>query len=164
MKHFILILFICAAFSCEEEFYSTIPTAPVKLTLNLNTYDYHLNTSLAYSVFSEKNYPEERPLPAALDRFGYGGLLIINGIGAGTVNLYAYDLACPNEATRSALIMPENISETGIPTAITAKCSKCGAIYHISDGTGAPQSGSKYYLRTYRVMPTTSGGEYWVIQ
>jgi nitrite reductase/ring-hydroxylating ferredoxin subunit len=150
-KNIILILFLSVALSCKEEFYSTIPYAPVRLTLDLNTYDYQLNTPLSYSIFSENNYPKERPLPAVL-QIGYGGLLIVNGIGADAVNIYAYDLACPNEANRSALIVPENMSEPGIPTAITAKCPKCGAVYNIIDGLGAPQSGSTYYLRTYRVI------------
>ncbi|GHV31422.1 hypothetical protein FACS1894177_06010 [Bacteroidia bacterium] len=147
------ILFICTVFSCKEEIYSTIPNAPVKLTLNLNAYDYKLNISLAYSIFSIGKYPEGRP-SLAMDRLGYGGLLIINGIGEETVNLYAYDMACPNEANSKILVVPNNESEIGTPTAITAECSECRAVYYISDGTGAPKSRSKYYLRSYRVMKT----------
>jgi len=149
---FTLLVFI--AFSCKDEIYSTIPNAPVSYKLNLNFLDNQLKAGVgAYLVITQPRLET--------DRLGYGGLLIVNGIGEDpTVNLYAYDLACPNEASRSALIVPENTSLTGIPTAITAKCSKCGAVYNIIDGYGTPQSGSKYYLRAYRVLPTGNSGEY----
>ncbi|MDR2622262.1 MAG: hypothetical protein LBC48_06730 [Dysgonamonadaceae bacterium] len=161
MKNFIIsILFICIVFSCKEEIYSTIPTAPVSYKLNLNLYpvDNQLNAGTgAYLCITQKRLET--------DRLGYGGLLVVNGIGEDVVNIYAYDLACPNEANRDILVVPENISKAGIPTAITAKCPKCGAVYNIVDGYkhgdeyygyGIPQSGSKYYLRAYRVVKTAS--------
>ena len=151
---FLLLLFL--VFSCKDEIYSTIPNAPVSYKLNLNFLDTQLNAGVgAYEVITKPRL--------ATDRLGYGGLLIVNGIGSDpTVNLYAYDLACPNENNRT-LIEPQNTSQSGIPTAITAKCPKCGAIFNIIDGNGTPQSGSKYYLRSYRVMPTGNSGEYIVM-
>jgi len=154
MKRVIFCLsLIFIAFSCKDEIYSTIPNAPVSYKLNLNFLDAQLNAGVgAYSVITKPRL--------ATDRLGYGGLLIVNGIGEDpTVNLYAYDLACPNENDRT-LIEPQNTSQSGIPTAITAKCPKCGAVYNIIDGYGTPQSGSKYYLRSYRVMKTGNSGEY----
>ena len=154
-KIFLFLLFIFIAFSCQDEIYSTIPNAPVSFKLNLNFYDSQLNAGVgAYLKITEKRLET--------DRLGFGGLLIVNGIGEQPVNLFAYDLACPNEASRSALIVPEDINETGTPTALTAKCSKCGAVYDIIDGFGTPKSGSKYYLRSYRVMKTSNSGEYMV--
>ena len=158
MRNFISsILLICIVLSCKEEIYSTIPTAQVSYKLNLNLYeaDAQLNAGVgAYLCITQRRLET--------DRLGFGGLLIVNGIGEEVVNIYAYDLACPNEATRNALVIPENTSETGIPTAITAKCPKCGAVFNIIDGYGTPQSGSKYYLRTYQVMKTMNRGEYLV--
>ncbi|GHT62298.1 hypothetical protein FACS189451_06290 [Bacteroidia bacterium] len=151
-----MILLLFTVFSCKEDIYSTIPTAPVSYKLNLNFSDNALNAGTgAYLRITQRRLET--------DRLGYGGLLIVNGIGTEAVNLYAYDLACPVEASRTALIVPENTSPTGIPTAITAKCPKCGAIYNMIDGYGTPQSGSKYYLRSYRVMKAGSSGEYVVM-
>ncbi|MDR0769383.1 MAG: hypothetical protein LBE71_05725 [Dysgonamonadaceae bacterium] len=147
-KNLIYILFLFIALSCKDGFYSTIPNAQVSYKLNLNIYpdDMQLNAggTGVYLQITKKRLET--------DRLGYGGLLIVNGIGEDAVNIYAYDLACPNEVSRSALIVPENSSETGIPTAFTAKCPKCGAVYNITDGFGTPLSGSTYYLRTYRVI------------
>jgi len=156
MRKFILfILLVFTAFSCKDEIYSTIPNAPVSYKLNLNFLDNQLNAGTgAYLKVTQKRL--------ATDWLGYGGLLIVNGVGEETVNLYAYDLACPNEANRT-LIEPQNTSSTGIPTAITAKCPKCGAIYNIIDGYGTPQSGSKFYLRAYRVLPIGNPNEYVVV-
>jgi hypothetical protein len=157
MKKIIISIFLVfTVFSCKEEIYSTIPTAPVRCNLNLNFGDQSLNAGVgAYLCITQKRLET--------DRLGFGGLLIVNGIGQGTISLYAYDLACPVEASRSALVVPENTSQTGIPTAITAKCPKCGAVYNIIDGYGTPQSGSKYFLRAYRVEKTGGGGEYVVM-
>ncbi|GHT67753.1 hypothetical protein AGMMS50239_31520 [Bacteroidia bacterium] len=150
------ILFICTVFSCKEEIYSTIPNAPVSYKIYLNFQDQSLNAGTgAYLCITQRRLET--------DRLGFGGLLAVNGIGEETVNIYAYDMACPNEANRNALIVPENTSQTGIPTAITAKCPKCGAVYNIIDGYGTPQSGSKYYLRSYQVMKTGNSGEYVVM-
>ena len=151
------LLLIFTAFSCKNEIYSTIQNAPVSYKLNLNLFetDHQLNAGTgAYLVITQKRLET--------DRLGYGGLLIVNGIGADIVNLFAYDLACPNEANRSALIVPENTSQAGIPIALTAKCSKCGAVYDIIDGFGTPKSGSKYFLRAYRVTQTGNPGEFLV--
>jgi hypothetical protein len=149
----ISILLVFVAFSCKEEIYSTIPNAPVSYRLSLNFQDQSLNAGVgAYLRITQERFET--------DRLGFGGLLIVNGVGNETVNLYAYDLACPVEANRSVLIVPENTSPSGAPTAITAKCPQCGAVYNIIDGYGTPQSGSKYYLRTYHVIKTGYNGEY----
>jgi hypothetical protein len=154
-KIILFILFIFTAFSCDDEIYSTIPNAPVSYKLNLNFNDSQLNVGTgAYLKITKKRLET--------DRLGYGGLLVVNGIGEKPVNLFVYDLACPVEANRNALIVPEDLNETGNPMAITAKCSKCGAVYNIIDGYGTPES-TKYYLRSYRVMPTAIPGEYVVM-
>ena len=128
-------LLLCLSMSCDENITSTIPNAPVSLILDLAGADNSLNSSLSF-----KEYTTPR---LGTDRLGYGGLLVINGFGEDIVNLYAYDLACPNEAQSNVKIKPEN-------TGLTATCQKCGAVYKIASG-GAPESGSKYWLKRYNV-------------
>ena len=135
-----LLFYLCM--SCDDNITSTIPNAPVNLTLDLAGADNSLNGSLSY-----KEYTAPR---LAADRIGYGGLLIINGFGENLVNLYAYDLACPNEAQSNIRIKPES-------TGLTATCSKCGAVYRIASG-GAPESGSKFWLKRYNVVAMQGSG------
>ena len=140
-----LFLFGCIAFSCEKEYHTTIPNYEVRLELNLATLDNVLNTNLAYKTITQSR--------TALDKLGLGGILIINGMGESLVNLYAFDLACPEEVQRDIRVVPDNMSSSSsaVSTAVTATCPKCGAVFNIAAGTGAPQSGSKYYLRSYKV-------------
>ena len=141
----ILILFTVIAFSCEKEYYTTIPNFSVYFELRLSFYEYELkNTDLAYKTFTQPRLEVEK------GKMGYGGLLVINGIS----QLFAYDLACPVEAQRNIHVVPDNLSSSTsvLPTAIKATCPECGAIFNIADGSGAPQSGTKYYLRSYRVV------------
>ena len=145
-----LILFTAIAFSCEKEYYTTIPNVEVRFEIKLNSEDFELKTDLAFKTFTQKRL--------ALDRLGFGGILVVNGMG----ELYAYDLACPMEASRNIRVIPDNLSSptSPVPTAVTATCPKCGAVFTIVTGTGAPQSGSKYYLRSYRVVG--NGSQYTV--
>jgi len=139
MKRIIfLLLYVSIAFSCDKQYYTSIPNYPVTLDLNLNGLDFKLNAKLANEIFTQPR--------VALDRLGYGGVLVINGIGTNQVDLYAYDLACPVEANLNTRIIPDS-------TGITAHCPKCGTVYNIADGTGAPKTGgTKYYLKSYRVF------------
>jgi hypothetical protein len=147
MKKFLFLLFFaCLAFSCDEEIYSTIPTAPVNLKLNLNFADNSLNAALAYEVITEKR--------VATDKLGFGGILVINGFGTEPVNLYAYDLACPVEVNHTVLIVPDDEGN--------ATCPKCHSVYNIAYGNGSPVSGTKLFLRSYRVVPS-GNREYLVV-
>jgi hypothetical protein len=78
------------------------------------------------------------------DRIGFGGILVINGHGENMlVNLFAYDLACPVEVDKNIRIVPNDL--------VQAVCPHCKAVYMIANGSGAPLSGSKNFLKTYRV-------------
>jgi len=152
MKRIIfLILFVNIAFSCEKEYYTTIPSAQVNLEIWLTTRDSELNTNLAYKSITQAR--------SALDKLGFGGVLVINGMGDSPVNLYAYDLSCPVEAQRDVKVIPDNLSSSSsaVSTAVTATCPKCGTVFTIATGTGAPQSGTKYSLRSYRVVNNGNG-------
>ncbi|GHV20411.1 hypothetical protein FACS1894174_02230 [Bacteroidia bacterium] len=136
MKKILLaLLFICVAFSCEDEIYSNIPWAPVDLKLHLNGEDVELNG------FEFKTYIQRR---AETDKLGYGGILVINVQRDNIVDLRAYDLSCPNEAERDIRIVPDNNTKEAV-------CPKCGAKYNIIS-SGAPVSGSKYSLKQYNVV------------
>jgi len=160
MKRIIfLLLFAGIAFSCEKEYYTSIPDYPVNLELSLVGLDFKLNTNLAYERVTQIG-----PGLSGLTQLGFGGILVINGMGENTVNLYAYDLSCPVEAQRNVLVVPDNLSSSAsaVPTAITATCPKCGAVFTIATGTGAPKSGTKYFLKSYRVVDS-GYGKYLVI-
>jgi len=141
-----LLLFASIAFSCGKDYYTSIPDFTVNIGLNLATMDYELNAQLAYKEFTKPRL--------ASDRLGFGGVLVINGMGDNPVNLFAYDLACPVESQRDIRVVPDK-------SGITATCPKCGAVFTIATGTGAPQSGTKYYLKSYRV--TGYGTQYTII-
>ena len=137
-----LLFFVGIAFSCEKELYTTIPAGyPVRIELWLETRDSDLKAKLAFKKFEQRR--------TDLDRLGYGGILVINGIGD-LINLYAYDLACPVEIDYNIKIVPDK-------SGITATCPECGAVFIIADGSGMPQSGTKYSLRPYRVRDNKNG-------
>ncbi|MDR3339394.1 MAG: hypothetical protein LBT25_04725 [Candidatus Symbiothrix sp.] len=160
-KTLCLIVCICLTFSCDDEIYSNIPNAEVNLLLDLDFKDKNLVVNQAYEAIIGST--PERPA-YALDRFGYGGILVINGLGVDVINLFAYDLACPVEAAQNVRVVPDNRTpESSIATAHTATCPKCGAVYNIYNGLGNPQSGTKFYLRSYRVMEESGGRQYRVI-
>ncbi len=151
MKKLILscfLFFICLQ-ACEEEVYTTIPNWPVHITMDLDFEDDELNAALAVKSITQPR--------KATDKIGYGGILVINGLSldGSLVNLYAYDLACPVEADRNKIVIP---NETG-----KAKCPHCGAVYDIILGYGIPESGTKLRLRTYFVRPGNGENRYLIL-
>ena len=140
-----LILFICVAFSCQKEYYTTIPNLTVYVELWIETRDSGLKANLAYETIIQPR--------TAIEKTGFGGILVVNGLGENPINLFAYDLACPVESQRDVRVVPDK-------SGITATCPKCGAVFTIATGTGAPQSGTKYFLKSYQV--TGRGTQYTV--
>jgi hypothetical protein len=134
-----VILFIFSSLqACDDEIVSPIPYAPVNLTLDLKYEDSELRNPLVSKLFIGGRLGN--------DRLGFGGILVINGRGENMlVNLYAYDLACPVEVNRNIRVKPDDSGQ--------AICPQCGAIYFIANGSGAPLSGSKNFLKSYRVSP-----------
>ena len=140
-KIFVVCMLFCLHTACEEDFTSTIPFAPVNLTIDL--INYNLTLAPSYKEFITW---EDTSFPLETDRFGFGGILVVNGFGFGgsAINLYAYDLACPNEAQHDIRVKPQD-------SGLQAVCPKCGAVYNTATG-GAPESGSKYWLRRYNIV------------
>ena len=138
-KIVVVCVLFCLHTACEGDFTSTIPNAPVYLTVDL--YDYNLTLPPSYKEFITK---KDASFPLDTYRFGFGGILLVNGFGERPVNLYAYDLACPNEAQRDIRVKPQD-------SGLHAVCPECKAVYNTATG-GAPASGSKYWLRRYNVV------------
>jgi nitrite reductase/ring-hydroxylating ferredoxin subunit len=141
IKITVLIFFLCLSTSCEDEYVSPIPYREVYLTLDLTSRDYKLKVPWQTDTFTV--YRKDL---AATDRLGYGGIIVINGYGEGNINLFAYDMACPNES--NPLIRVEQYNT------LYARCPKCGAVYDIAYGNGNTVSGSKNYLKVYRISRT----------
>lgn len=140
-KKLILIAFLITSFSaCDKEIYNPIPYAPVYYTLNLNFLDNDL-----VPVLATKSITKPR---TQVEKLGYGGLLIINGIGNNaTTNLYAFDLTCPVEIDKKIKVIADNAGN--------ATCQQCGEKYNIGSGTGIPTFGiSKHPLKQYTVNNT----------
>lgn len=86
------------------------------------------------------------------EQLGFGGLLVVHGDVEGT--LYAYDLACPKEDSRSSLVVPQ-------PGGVTAICPTCKTHYSILLGTGHVMSGpSEEPLQRYRAIAEGAYGQY----
>ena len=145
-KSLLLLFFIVSAFSCDDQYRSPIPYAPVNLSLDLRNRDSKLNAKYAYEEIIEPRHANER--------VGFGGVLVINGFGENSISLYAYDMACPVEVQQKIRIIPDE--ETGM----TATCPKCGAVFDIVNGNGTPRSGTKLYLKSYKVIRSGKELEY----
>ncbi|GHU64626.1 hypothetical protein FACS1894123_09630 [Bacteroidia bacterium] len=159
---FITMVMLCLfpTFSCKEEIYSTIPSAPVYVKLDLNFGDKELKSNItAYKIITKPRFDAE------VGKLGFGGILVVNG-GNADVNvdqLYAYDLACPVEVNRTIQVVPNNLSpNSSVSTAITATCPKCGARFNILSGNGYPEVGTKLFLRTY-IVSSNGNNEYTVV-
>lgn len=147
-KIFVLIAaFLISLPACDNDFYTSLPYAPVYLNIDLDFRDNDLIPMLATKSFTQKR--------DEIDKLGYGGILLINGLsGNGQINLYAYDLSCPNEKDRQITIIPD--------TEGNAVCPQCQEVFYIASGTGIPTKGiSKYPLQVYYVR-NTSGNRFLV--
>jgi len=139
-------LFFCFAAllfftSCEEEYYSPIPNAPVSIRLDLYFAQQLMNTVAADTIIKEQ--------PIGIPQ-GFGGVLIVHGYGDSNPPLYAYDLACPHEVDRRVCVVPDKTGK--------AVCPKCGSVFVTLWGTGMPEGKSvaKHPLKSYRVVMSNS--------
>ncbi|GHT73871.1 hypothetical protein AGMMS50262_05750 [Bacteroidia bacterium] len=143
-----LLLFILPA--CDEEYYSPIPASLVEITLDLYNQDSDLVPTLATKSFIQ---------PQGLARkVGFGGVVVINGYGEDlSINLYAYDLACPNEPSidKNIRVVPGDAGQ--------AVCPKCKGVYNLDFGKGLPEKGGKYPLKSYLVRKSNTGINKYVI-
>ncbi len=150
-KIFIICLLGIASFACDNQPMSGIPYSQVYFDLDLYYQDQILQSISAYKTFTTRRN--------ASDKTGFGGLLVYHGVleSGNKHNLWAFDLACPNEASPTVRIVPD-----GEKSAITATCPKCHAVYDLSAG-GSPHSGSEFYLTRYKVISVDNKYEYRVV-
>lgn len=142
LKYFIFIVFLCIGYSCDTQYFNTIPDARVYLTLHLDTdaYDMKLLSQNSCQIY-DKSAKTIR-VYTEVERTGYGGILVFHGQVNAVDTYFAYDLACPNEANPSVKVAVENT--------LFARCPKCKTKYEIWAGVGNPVEGpSKYPLKRY---------------
>lgn len=148
LKYILLISILLFSFpSCgEEEERDVIPVYPVNFRINLNSTDAVLKSPGSYKEYIKGSYPI-----LATQSLGYGGLIIVNSwldTGGGGVNLFVFDLSCPNEGTA-------NIRVKGADDG-TAKCEKCGKVYDLMANGREKAESSGLHLQRYRVRTTAT--------
>ena len=125
--------------ACTEK--NPIDNYPVALRLDLTFSDKALRTVPSAITYTRHSHPQNNAYRA----FGFGGVLVVHGIGVDNDGFYAFDLACPYENLRSVLVEPD-------AEVIYAICPQCGTKYFINDGSGAVVEGpSRHGLKRYNV-------------
>ncbi|MDR1335929.1 MAG: (2Fe-2S)-binding protein [Tannerella sp.] len=138
MRPYLAILFLLCLSCIKTE--DPIGNFPVYLRLDLTTKDKELRPIGTGKTYTSKD------INPNFERAGYGGVLVVH---ATDDRFYAFDLACPHEASRSVLVAPDE-------NTIYAVCPKCGTKYDLAFGTGAPDGVSRFYLKKYSVTGTGS--------
>ena len=132
---FIISCMLIFFFTCTKEYNNPIPVFPVYIEVDLTFRDKELLSITEHKIFTKNNTVQGK------EYTGYGGVLVTNSLQNG---YKAFDLACPNEVRRDAVIE--------IDDEYNAVCKVCGSKYEVIMiyGSGACISGpSKYPLRPY---------------
>ncbi len=126
--------------SCEDKNQMRIPNVPVFLKLNLTTeYPTFIDNINDTLLFVRPRIGHERE-----DYLGFGGILVVVGIGKNGTQYFAYDLTCPYEVQSNVRIFPKDDG--------TAQCKKCGSEFYLTDGWGrVSKAPSKWALKRYHV-------------
>lgn len=129
--YYLSILLICVVqLGCENEEYESIYGLLVDFRVNIASFDNDLTAALSTKTFTSPR--------AGSPYIGFGGLLVIRSPypRAGNTNLldlYAYDLACPNEKRRDVKVEADNNGK--------AICKQCGSVFNIMESKGNVESG-----------------------
>lgn len=138
--------------SCgKEELKYTLPRMAVNYQINITLQDKELNGGGGVKSFTQPRL--------STDRLGFGGLFVVNsGLFSGDIPiLYAFDLACPHEASSSVKVTPD-------AGGVTAKCNTCKSVYEILNGSGLCISGpSEKRLQRYNVAIMNANGGFRVV-
>jgi nitrite reductase/ring-hydroxylating ferredoxin subunit len=142
-KILLILIILGLANSCDKTVFNPIPNSTVLLYLHLDTDAYDMRLK---AVNSAQTYDKSVLNPSrafnSIERTGYGGILVFHGQENGADAFFAYDMACPNEASPSVKVAVENT--------LFARCPKCKTKYEIWAGVGNPVEGpSKYSLKRY---------------
>ncbi len=154
MKQKIIFLWLLSIIfiSCRDKNQLRIPNLPVFLKLNLTTgYPTFRNNVNDILLFTYPRQGHERE-----DYLGFGGVLVVVGIGENGTEYFAYDLACPYEKKSKIHIAPKNDG--------TAKCKKCGSEFYLTDGWGrVSKKPSKWSLKRYKTEYIHTGSTQFLI-
>lgn len=135
------------ACSTDDGVYDTsLPYAPVRLTLYPYGEDYQLLTPTSVLFV-------EHPLHAD-ERIGHGGIVVVHTLSEGRHYLpfAAFDMACPLEYPSIVPVRANPHSE--VPSAVV--CPMCGTVYDLLYGWGAPISGpGRIPLQQYSIRETS---------
>lgn len=137
---------------CQDPNLKRVPDTPVFLRLSLTgqypTFRDNINDTL---VFTKPRIGYERE-----DQLGYGGILIVVGIGEKGTDYFAYDLCCPFEVQANIRVYPDGNGH--------AKCRVCGSTFYLTDGWGRVTKGpSKWSLKRYQAEFINSLSQDYVI-
>lgn len=148
LKIWIVILFTLLAEGCGNDSVSSIPIFPVSFSF----YPDHLDRELL--SIGHKSFIEPRK---AMERMGFGGILVVKSFDGINGLYYAYDLACPYEHNRNKLV---EVDKSGAK----AVCPHCGSEFEIvygdqnQIGSGIPLKGpAKERLLRYQVISNGNG-------
>lgn len=130
------------ALACSEKIEMRIPVRPVNLELDLTYQDKALNAIQGWKIYRQKDVDQ------AGEYTGFGGVLVYHGLNAsGGNSFYAFDAACPYEASSSITIEVDESAIYGI-------CPKCGSKYELLNGIGNPVEGpaaqERFQLQRYQ--------------
>ena len=129
---------LCA---CSFAPQTSIPSCPVRLERN----------AAVIGCLAPGSWWRIEKAKYAVDRIGYGGVLVVNAFDG---NYYAFDLACPVEASPTVRVS----SPDG---ALMVTCPRCGEEYYLGDGLGLPQKGiSSFSLLRYQTSCTAAATLY----
>lgn len=140
-KRMCLVMGVLATFACSKTYESSIPSYEVYLELDLTYQDKALKAIQAYKIYDRSNIDQEG------ERTGFGGVLVYHGLGSdGGDAYYAFDAACPHEASRNTRV---EVDEDGL----YAVCPACNSRFELINGFGNPVSGpAEYNLKAYQVF------------
>lgn len=147
LKYILILNLILCFSSCEkDEEQNVLPVYPVNFKINLNSTDAILRSPGNYKEYVKGSYPI-----LAIQSLGYGGLIIVNSyldLGTNGLNLFAFDLSCPNEGLPDIRVKGANDG--------TAKCEKCGKVYDLMLNGKVKGESSDLHLQRYRVISTAN--------
>lgn len=138
--------------ACNDPNINRIPKVPVFLRLNLTTnyptFRDNINDTVVV-IRPRLGYEYE-------DAIGFGGVLVLVGIGEYGTAYYAYDLSCPFEAKPNIRVFPDAEGN--------ATCKVCGSKFYLTDGWGRVTKGpSKWSLKRYKADFINSVGQEYII-
>ena len=134
------------ALACSETIEMRIPVRPVSLELDLTYQDTALNAIQGWKIYRQQDVDQ------AGEYTGFGGVLVYHGLDAsGGDSFYAFDAACPYEASSSVLIGVDESAVYGI-------CPQCGSKFELLNGIGNPVEGpaaqERFQLKRYQTERT----------